>query len=198
MLAVGGCRHPRLRPSCGPRPTGSAASPRRVSPLFNDVWGSGAGRSDLAISTTNRACWAQPSQHRRRDVVPQRAGPWAEPQPLHGVRALQRQRARSGAYIRRTTSGIQQRLRDHALDNMTGPVGHRLAQTSATVAATRGTCSVGSNGSNKVFSFGALHTARPRSTCWPCCVDPRPGAGSADVKLGQVQFGYDITSSSGD
>ena len=171
--------------------------------LFNDVWGSGAGPQTIwANSTTNWGVWANHPNTGGVKSYPNES--WTVGRnlsALHGVRSsFNVSVPGSGAY--ETAYDIW--ASNNAFEimlwmNRTGPVGPiGSRQTSATVGGHSWDVFSGSNGSNQVFSFvrqGNTSSATVDVLAVLRWIEARGWFG--DVQLGQVQFGYEITSSSG-
>jgi len=171
--------------------------------LYNDVWGSGAGPQTIwANSITNWGVWAN---------HPNTGGVKSYPNISKTVnRTLGSLRSvRSSFDVSVPGSGAYESAYDiwaanNAFEvmlwmNRTGPVGPLgTRQTSATVGGHTWDVYRGSNGSNQVFSFvrrGNTSAATVDILAVLNWIKARGWFG--DVTLGQVQFGFEITSSSG-
>jgi Glycosyl hydrolase family 12 len=171
--------------------------------LFNNVWGSGFGPQTIwANSPSNWGVWANHPNTGGVKSYPNAS--WTVGRnlsALHGVRSsFNVSVPGSGAY--ETAYDIW--ASNNAFEimlwmNRTGPVGPiGSRQTSATVGGHSWDVFSGSNGSNKVFSFvrqGNTSSATVDVLAVLRWIEARGWFG--DVQLGQVQFGYEITSSSG-
>jgi hypothetical protein len=171
--------------------------------LFNDVWGSGAGPQTIwANSPSNWGVWANhPNTGGVKSFpnVSKTAGPALG--SLHGVTSSFNVTVpSSGAY--ETAYDIW--LSNNAFEvmlwmNETGPVGPLGSrQTTATAGGHSWTVFKGSNGSNQVFSFvrqGNLTSGSVDILAVLRWIEAQGWFGN--VTLGQVQFGFEITSSSG-
>jgi glycosyl hydrolase family 12 len=171
--------------------------------LFNDVWGSGAGPQTIwANSPTNWGVWANhPNTGGVKSYpnISKTAGPALS--SLHGVTSSFNVSVPStGAY--ETAYDIW--CANNAFEIMlwmnktgaVGPLGTR--QTSATVGGHTWDVYSGSNGSNKVFSFvrqGNISSGSVDVLAVLRWIEAKGWFGN--VTLGQVQFGFEITSSSG-
>jgi hypothetical protein len=171
--------------------------------INNDVWGSGAGPQTIwANSGNNFGVWSnQPNTggvksypHSARDVG----------RPLSALHSVS-----SNFNVTRPGSGAYETAYDIWANNnafeimlwvdkqgAVGPLGSQ--QTTATVGGHTWTVFKGSNGSNAVFSFVRTSNTDSGSVDilavlkW---IESRGWFG--DVTLGSVQFGFEITSSSG-
>jgi hypothetical protein len=172
--------------------------------LYNDVWGSGAGPQTIwANSTSNWGVWAN---------HPNTGGVKAYPNATRSVgkRVSTMTATTSSFNVSVPTSGVAFTTAydiwssDNAYEIMlwmnkygaVGPIGSQ--QTSASVGGHSWNIYRGSNGANQVFSF--VRTSNTNSGT----VDVRAIAQwlrshgwFGDVTIGNVQFGYEITSSSG-
>jgi Glycosyl hydrolase family 12 len=172
--------------------------------LYNDVWGSGAGPQSIwANSYSNWGVWAN---------HPNTGGVKAYPNATRyiGKRVSALGTTTSSFNVTVPTSGVAFETAydiwssDNAYEIMlwmnrygaVGPIGSQ--QTSASVGGHSWAVYRGSNGSNQVFSF--VRTGNTSSGT----VDIRAIAQwlrsqgwFGDVTIGNVQFGYEITSSSG-
>jgi hypothetical protein len=171
--------------------------------LFNDVWGSGAGPQTIwANSPSNWGVWANhPNTGGVKSFpnVSKTAGPALG--SLHSVTSSFNVTVpSSGAY--ETAYDIW--LSNNAFEvmlwmNETGPVGPLGSrQTTATVGGHSWTVFSGSNGSNQVFSFvrqGNISSGSVDILSVLRWIESKGWFGN--VTLGQVQFGFEITSSSG-
>ncbi|TMC06943.1 MAG: hypothetical protein E6J41_17270 [Chloroflexi bacterium] len=171
--------------------------------LFNDVWGSGAGPQTIwANSPTNWGVWANhPNTGGVKSYpnISKTAGPALS--SLHSVTSSFNVSVPStGAY--ETAYDIW--CANNAFEIMlwvnktgaVGPLGTR--QTSATVGGHTWDVYSGSNGSNKVFSFvrqGNISSGSVDILAVLRWIEAKGWFGN--VTLGQVQFGFEITSSSG-
>jgi hypothetical protein len=171
--------------------------------LFNDVWGSGAGPQTIwANSPTNWGVWANhPNTGGVKSYpnISKTAGPALS--SLHSVTSSFNVTVPgSGAY--ETAYDIW--CANNAFEIMlwmnktgaVGPLGSR--QTSATVGGHTWDVFRGSNGSNQVFSFVRQGNVTSGSVDILAVLRWLQARGwFGDVTLGQVQFGFEITSSSG-
>jgi len=171
--------------------------------LFNDVWGSGAGPQTIwANSPTNWGVWANhPNTGGVKSYpnISKTVGPALS--SLHSVSSsFNVSVPGTGAY--ETAYDIW--CGNNAFEIMlwmnktgaVGPLGTR--QTSATVGGHTWDVYRGSNGSNQVFSFvrrGNVTSGSVDVLAVLRWVEARGWFGN--VTLGQVQFGFEITSSSG-
>jgi hypothetical protein len=171
--------------------------------LFNDVWGSGAGPQTIwANSPTNWGVWANhPNTGGVKSYpnISKTAGPALS--SLHSVNSSFNVTVPgSGAY--ETAYDIW--CANNAFEIMlwmnktgaVGPLGSR--QTSATVGGHTWDVFRGSNGSNQVFSFVRQGNVTSGSVDILAVLRWLQARGwFGNVTLGQVQFGFEITSSSG-
>ena len=171
--------------------------------LFNDVWGSGAGPQTIwANSPSNWGVWANhPNTGGVKSFpnVSTTAGPTLS--ALHSVKSTFNVTVpSSGAY----ESAYDIWASNNAFEvmlwmNKTGAVGPLGSQvTSTTVGGHSWTVFKGSNGSNQVFSFvrqGNTSAATVDILAVLRWIEAQGWFGN--VTLGQVQFGFEITSSSG-
>jgi hypothetical protein len=171
--------------------------------LFNDVWGSGAGPQTIwANSATNWGVWANhPNTGGVKSYpnITKAVGPALS--RLHSVRSTFNVSVPgSGAY--ETAYDIW--ASNNAFEimlwmNRTGPVGPLGSrQTSVSVGGHSWDVFRGSNGSNQVFSFVKQGSTTAASVDILAVLNWLRSVGwFGDVTLGQVQFGFEITSSSG-
>jgi Glycosyl hydrolase family 12 len=171
--------------------------------LFNDVWGSGAGPQTIwANSPTNWGVWANhPNTGGVKSYpnISKTAGPALS--ALHSVSSSFNVTVPgTGAY--ETAYDIW--CANNAFEIMlwmnrtgaVGPLGSR--QTSATVGGHTWDVFRGSNGSNQVFSFVRQGNVTASSVDILAVLRWLQARGwFGNVTLGQVQFGFEITSSSG-
>jgi hypothetical protein len=171
--------------------------------LYNNIWGSGAGPQTIwANSYSNWGVWANHPNTGGVKSYPNASIPVNRTlSSLSSVRSSFNVSVPGGGSYATAYDvwANNKRLRDHALDEQGGAVGPLgTSQGTATVGGHTWTVYRGSNGANEVFSF-----VRNGNT----------SAGSVDilsimrwiqtkgwygnVTLGNVQFGYEITSSSG-
>jgi hypothetical protein len=171
--------------------------------LFNDVWGSGAGPQTIwANSPTNWGVWANhPNTGGVKSYpnISKTVGPALS--RLHSVRSTFNVSVpSSGAY--ETAYDIW--ASNNAFEimlwmNKTGPVGPiGSRQTSVSAGGHSWDVYRGSNGSNQVFSFLKQGSTTAASVDILAVLNWLKSVGwFGDVTLGQVQFGFEITSSSG-
>src|SRR5262249_32275310 len=170
--------------------------------LFNDVWGSGAGPQTIwANSITNWGVWAN---------HPNTGGVKSDPNitKAGGPSLSSLHSLRSTFNARVPGSGADETAHDNSCPhnafaimlsmNQTGAVGPLgTRQTSVTVGGHTWDVFKGSNGSNQVFSFvrhGNTSSATVDILAVLKWIQARGWFGN--VTLGQVQFGFEITSSS--
>ena len=169
----------------------------------NNVWGGGAGPQTIwANSYSNWGVWAN---HPNTGGV--KAYPHAE---QGGEPAAQLARSlssnfnvsypNSGCLHHRVRHlGQQQRLRDHAVDEQ-GRRGRpdRIVPDDGSVGGHTWDVYRGSNGSNQVFSFVRTSNTGSGTVDIKAVMNWIRNRGwFGDVTVGDVQFGYEITSSSG-
>ncbi|GAA1120870.1 hypothetical protein GCM10009630_18290 [Kribbella jejuensis] len=171
--------------------------------IRNDVWGSGAGPQTIwANSYSNWGVWAD---------HPNTGGVKAYP---HSARNIGRQLSslgslRSSFNVSRPGSGSYETAYDiwagnNAYEIMlwvnkqgaVGPIGSR--QTTASVGGHTWDVYRGSNGSNAVFSFVRTSNTNSGTVDIKAILNWIRSAGwMGDAVVGEVQFGFEITSSSG-
>ena len=171
--------------------------------LFNNVWGSGFGPQTIwANSPSNWGVWANHPNTGGVKSYPNAS--WTVGRNLSALRGV-----RSSFNVSVPGSGAYETAYDIWASNFafeimlwmnrTGPVGPLGSrQTSATVGGHSWDVFRGTNGSNQVFSFvrqGNTSSATVDVLAVLRWIEARGWFG--DVQLGQVQFGYEITSSSG-
>ena len=169
----------------------------------NDVWGSGAGPQSIwANSYSNFGVWAN---------HPNTGGVKSYP---HSARAVNKKLSAlnsvsSSFNVTRPGGGAYETAYDiwannNAYETMlwmnkqgaVGPLGTK--QTTATVGGHTWDVYKGSNGSNAVFSFIRTSTTNSGTVDVLAVLNWIKGKGwFGDVTLGEVQFGFEITSSSG-
>ena len=171
--------------------------------LFNDVWGSGAGPQTIwANSPTNWGVWANhPNTGGVKSYpnISKTAGPALS--SLHSVTSsfnvsVPSTGAYETAYDIWCASNAFEIMLWMNRTGAVGPLGTR--QTSATVGGHTWDVYSGSNGSNKVFSFvrqGNVSSGSVDILAVLRWIEAKGWFGN--VTLGQVQFGFEITSSSG-
>ena len=171
--------------------------------LYNNIWGSGAGSQCIwANSGTNWGVWANhPNTGGVKSYpnISKTAGPALS--SLHSVTSSFNVSVPStGAY--ETAYDIWDTNHQYEImlwmnkTGAVGPLGTR--QTSATVGGHTWDVYSGSNGSNKVFSFvrqGNVSSGSVDILAVLRWIEAKGWFGN--VTLGQVQFGFEITSSSG-
>lgn len=171
--------------------------------IRNDVWGSGAGPQTIwANSYSNFGVWAN---------HPNTGGVKSYP---HSAKNVNRRLSglgsvRSSFNVTRPGSGAYETAYDIWADNNAyeimlwmnkqgpvGPLGSK--QTTATVGGHTWDVYKGSNGSNAVFSFVRTSNTNSASVDVLAVLNWIRNRGwYGDVTLGEVQFGFEITSSSG-
>jgi len=171
--------------------------------LYNDVWGSGAGAQSIwANSYSNWGVWAN---------HPNTGGVKAYP---NATRNIGRQLSSLGSATSRFSvsvpgSGAYETAYDiwdtnYAYETMlwmnktgaVGPLGSK--QTTVTVGGHTWDVYKGSNGSNQVFSFVRHGNTSSGSVDIKAILNWIRGRGwFGNITLGKVQFGFEITSSSG-
>jgi hypothetical protein len=171
--------------------------------LFNNVWGSGFGPQTIwANSPSNWGVWANHPNTGGVKSYPNAS--WTVGRTLSTLRSV-----RSSFNVTVPGSGAYETAYDiwaanNSFEimlwmNRTGPVGPLGSrQTSATVGGHSWDVFRGTNGSNAVFSFvrqGNTSAATVDVLAVLRWIQARGWFGN--VQLGQVQFGYEITSSSG-
>jgi hypothetical protein len=171
--------------------------------LFNDVWGSGAGPQTIwANSPSNWGVWAN---------HPNTGGVKSYPNVSRTVgRNLSALRSVQSSFnVSVPGSGAYETAYDiwasnNAFEimlwmNRTGPVGPIGSQvTNANVGGHSWAVFRGSNGSNQVFSFVRQGNTSASSVDVLAVLRwIRSQGWFGDVQLGQVQFGFEITSSNG-
>jgi hypothetical protein len=169
----------------------------------NDVWGSGAGAQTIwANSYSNFGVWSN---------QPNTGGVKSYP---HSAKAINKRLSalgsvRSNFNVTRPGSGAYETAYDiwsnnNAYETMlwmnktgaVGPLGS--SQGSATVGGQSWTVYKGSNGSNAVFSFVRTSNTNSGSVDILAVLKWIQSKGwTGDVTLGEVQFGFEITSASG-
>lgn len=171
--------------------------------IRNDVWGSGAGPQ--TISANSGSDWWVSANH------PDTGGVKAFP---HSARTVNRRlsaltRLQSNFTVTVPSTGAYETAYDIWADNNTveimlwmnqtgavGPIGSR--QTSVTVGGQSWDLYSGSNGSNQVFSFLRQGNTSSASVDVLAVLNWLHSRGSVDdLAVGEVQFGFEITSSSG-
>jgi hypothetical protein len=171
--------------------------------LFNDVWGSGAGPQTIwANSPTNWGVWANhPNTGGVKSYpnITKAVGPSLS--SLHSVRSTFNVSVPgSGAYETAYDIWASNNQFEIMLwmnrTGAVGPIGSR--QTSVTVGGHSWDVFRGSNGSNQVFSFVRQGNTSAASVDILAVLNWLKSAGwFGNVTLGQVQFGFEITSSNG-
>jgi hypothetical protein len=171
--------------------------------LYNDVWGSGAGPQTIWADSYSH--WGVTADHPNTGGV--KAYPNATRYVGRSLSSLSGLTSNfnvtvpgSGAY----TSAYDVWSADNAYEimlwmNKTGPVGP-LGSFQSTVSAGGHTWDVykGSNGSNQVFSFVRTGNTSSGTVDVKAVLNWIRNAGwFGDITVGNVQFGYEITSSSG-
>lgn len=169
----------------------------------NDVWGSGAGPQTIWANTySNWGVWAN---------HPNTGGVKAYP---HSAKAVNKKlsalgSATSSFNVTRPSGGAYATAYDiwcenYAYEimlwmNKTGAVGPLgTSQGSVTVGGHTWTVYYGSNGSNMVYSFVRSSNTNSGTVDIKAILNWIKGKGwFGDVTLGEVQFGFEITSSSG-
>lgn len=172
--------------------------------LYNDVWGSGAGPQTIwANSYSNWGVWAN---------HPNTGGVKSYPNATRylGKRVSALGTTTSSFNVTVPTSGVAFETAydiwssDNAYEIMlwmnrygaVGPIGSQ--QTSASVGGHSWAVYRGSNGSNQVFSFVRNGNTSSGTVDIRAIVQWLRSQGwFGDVTIGNVQFGYEITSSSG-
>ncbi len=169
----------------------------------NDVWGGGAGPQTIwANSYSNFGVWSD---------QPNTGGVKSYPHSARNVgRKLSALRSVSSNFnVSRPGSGAYETAYDIWANNnayevmlwmnkqgAVGPLGTK--QTTATVGGHTWDVYKGSNGSNAVFSFVRTSNTNSGSVDVLAVLNWIRGRGwYGDVTLGEVQFGFEITSSSG-
>jgi hypothetical protein len=171
--------------------------------LYNNIWGSGAGPQTIwANSFSNWGVWAN---HPNTGGI--KSYPNSTRQINRQLSSLSRVSSSfnvtvpgAGAY----TSAYDIWANDHAYEimlwmNKTGPVGPLGSfQTNASVGGHSWAVYRGSNGSAQVFSFVRNSNANSGTVDIRAVMNwVRARGWFGDVTLSRVQFGYEITSSSG-
>jgi hypothetical protein len=171
--------------------------------LYNNIWGSGAGPQTIwANSFSNWGVWAN---------HPNTGGVKSYPNATRAInRTLSSLRTLTSSFnVTVPGSGAYATAYDiwannHAYEimlwlNKTGPVGPLGSlQTTATVGGHTWQVYSGSNGSNAVFSFIRTANTSAGSVDILAVLNWIRGMGwFGDVTVGDVQLGYEITSSSG-
>jgi glycosyl hydrolase family 12 len=172
--------------------------------LYNDVWGSGAGPQSIwANSYSNWGVWAN---------HPNTGGVKSYPNATRyiGKKVSALGTTTSSFNVTVPTSGVAFETAydiwssDNAYEIMlwmnrygaVGPIGSQ--QTSASVGGHSWAIYRGSNGSNQVFSFVRTGNTASGTVDIRAIVQWLRSKGwFGDVTIGNVQFGYEITSSSG-
>ena len=171
--------------------------------IRNDVWGSGAGPQSIwANSHSNFGVWSN---------QPSTGGVKSYPHSAKNVgkRLSALSRVSSSFNVTRPGSGAYETAYDIWADNnayetmlwmnkqgAVGPLGSK--QTTATVGGHTWDVYRGSNGSNAVFSFVRTSNTNAGTVDVLAVLNWIKARGwFGDVTLGEVQFGFEITSSSG-
>ncbi|MCX3064329.1 GH12 family glycosyl hydrolase domain-containing protein [Streptomyces beihaiensis] len=171
--------------------------------LYNDIWGSGAGPQTIwANSSSNWGVWSdQPntggikSYPNEKKVVGKRLSSLSSLTSEYNVTVPS-----SGAY--ETAYDIWDSDHSHEIMlwvNRTGPVGPLgTSQGTLTLGSDTWTVYKGDNGSNAVYSFVRTSNSSSGTMRILPILKWIEGKGWwGDVTVGDVQFGYEITSSSG-
>lgn len=171
--------------------------------LYNNIWGSGAGSQ--TISADSFSSWSVFANH------PNTSGVKSYPNSTRNIsrRISQLSSVSSSFNVSVPGGGAYTTAYDiwdtsHAYEimlwmNKTGPVGP-LGSRQTTVSAGGHTWDVyrGSNGANQVFSFVRTSNTSSATVNIKGVLDWLRNSGwFGDITLGDVQFGYEITSSSG-
>ncbi|MDW6059577.1 hypothetical protein SAZ11_18120 [Streptomyces sp. FXJ1.4098] len=172
--------------------------------LYNNIWGSGAGSQTIwANSYTDWGVWANhpntggiKSYPNAKRVVGKKVSAIGSLNSSYNVTVPS-----SGAY--NTSYDIWDTNYDYEIMlwmNKTGPVGPLgTSQGSLTLGGHSWTVYKGSNGANEVFSFIRTSNSNSGSVDIKAIVNwiKNTKGWFGDVTIGDVQFGYEITSSSG-
>ncbi|MES4907554.1 MULTISPECIES: hypothetical protein [unclassified Streptomyces] len=172
--------------------------------LYNNIWGSGAGSQTIwANSYTDWGVWANhpntggiKSYPNAKRVVGKKVSALGSLKSSYNVTVPS-----SGAY--NTSYDIWDSNYDYEIMlwmNKTGPVGPLgTSQGSLTLGGHSWTVYKGSNGANEVFSFIRTSNSTSGSVDIKAIVNwiKNTKGWFGDVTIGDVQFGYEITSSSG-
>ncbi|MGY0058018.1 glycoside hydrolase family 12 protein [Streptomyces sp. LZ34] len=172
--------------------------------LYNNIWGSGAGSQTIwANSSSDWGVWANhpntggiKSYPNAKRVVGKKVSAINSLNSSYNVTVPS-----SGAY--NTSYDIWDTNYDYEIMlwmNKTGPVGPLgTSQGSLTLGGHSWTVYKGSNGANEVFSFIRTSNSTSGSVDIKAIVNwiKNTKGWFGDVTIGDVQFGYEITSSSG-
>ncbi|MFK4272293.1 glycoside hydrolase family 12 protein [Streptomyces milbemycinicus] len=172
--------------------------------LYNNIWGSGAGAQTIwANSYTDWGVWANhpntggiKSYPNAKRVVGKKVSAIGSLNSSYNVTVPS-----SGAY--NTSYDIWDTNYDYEIMlwmNKTGPVGPLgTSQGSLTLGGHSWTVYKGSNGANEVFSFIRTSNSTSGSVDIKAIVNwiKNTKGWFGDVTIGDVQFGYEITSSAG-